>query len=130
MGYALTTNVDDTFEHTLAATRQALADQGFGVLTEIDLSATLKAKIDVDIAPQVILGACRPPLAYAAVLAEPAIGLLLPCNVVVRSLGEDRTLVEAMDPAVMVELSGNQGLAAVAADARTRLTAALDALTA
>lgn len=130
MGYALTTTVDDTFEHTLAATRQALADQGFGVLTEIDLSATLKAKVDVDIAPQVILGACRPPLAYAAVLAEPSIGLLLPCNVVVRSLGEDRTLVEAMDPAVMVELSGNLGLAAVAADARTRLTAALDALTA
>ena len=130
MAYALTTTVDDTFEHTLAATRQALADQGFGVLTEIDLSVTLKAKIDVDIAPQVILGACRPPLAYAAVLAEPSIGLLLPCNVVVRSLGENRTLVEAMDPAVMVRLTENQGLAAVAADARTRLTAALDALTA
>lgn len=129
MGYALTTTVDDTFEHTLAATRQALADQGFGVLTEIDLSATLKAKIEVDIAPQVILGACRPPLAYAAVQAEPSIGLLLPCNVVVRSVGEDRTLVEALDPTVMVELTGNQGLAAVAADARTRLTAALDALT-
>ena len=129
MGYALTTTVDDTFKHTLAATRQALADQGFGVLTEIDLSATLKAKIDVDIAPQVILGACRPPLAYAAVQADPSIGLLLPCNVVVRSVGENRSLVEALDPTVMVELTGNQGLAAVAADARTRLTAALDALT-
>jgi uncharacterized protein (DUF302 family) len=128
VGYALSTTVSGSFDQTLEATRQALADQGFGVLTEIDLSATLKAKMDADIAPQVILGACRPPLAYAAVQAEPSIGLLLPCNVVVRSLDADRTQVEAMDPAVMVELTGNQGLAEVAADARARLTAALAAL--
>lgn len=129
MGYALSTTVDGAFDQTLDATRQALAEQGFGVLTEIDLSATLKTKIDADIAPHVILGACRPPLAYAAVQAEPSIGLLLPCNVVVRSLDEGRTQVEAMDPAVMVELTGNQGLAAVAAEASTRLTAALASLT-
>lgn len=128
MGYALSITVDGPFQRTLDATRQALADQGFGVLTEIDLSATLKAKIDVDVAPQVILGACRPPLAYAAIQAEPSIGLLLPCNVVVRALTEDRTMVEAMDPEVMVRLTGNQDLATVAADARTRLTAALDVL--
>ena len=129
MGYALTTTVDGTFEQTLEATRDALVRQGFGVLTEIDLRATLKSKLDVDVAPQVILGACRPPLAYAALQAEPSIGLLLPCHVVVRSVGEDRTLVEAMDPSVMVDLTGNRDLVAVADDARTRLSAALDSLT-
>ena len=129
MGYALTTTVDGTFDRTLEATREALVRQGFGVLTEIDLRATLKSKLDVDVAPQVILGACRPPLAYAALQAEPSIGLLLPCNVVVRSVDENRTLVEAMDPSVMVDLTGNHDLVAVADDARTRLTAALDSLT-
>lgn len=129
MGYALTTTVDGTFDQTLEATREALVRQGFGVLTEIDLRATLKSKLDVDVAPQVILGACRPPLAYAALQAEPSIGLLLPCNVVVRSVDENSTLVEAMDPSVMVDLTGNHDLVAVADDARTRLTAALDSLT-
>ncbi len=97
--------------------RSALGDQGFGVLTEIDLAGTLKEKIDADIAPQVILGACRPPLAHAAVQAEPSIGLLLPCNVVVRSLEDGRTAVEAMDPRVMVTVTGNEALGDVAADA-------------
>lgn len=130
MGYALSTTVDEPFEQTLEATRAALAEQGFGVLTEIDLKATLKAKLDVDTAPQVILGACRPPLAHAALLAEPSIGLLLPCNVVVRAIDGDQTLVEAMDPAVMVTVTGNEKLTDVATDARDRLTAALDSLTA
>ncbi len=129
MGYALTTTVDGSFDQVLEATRSALAEQGFGVLTEIDLRATLKEKLDVEVASQVILGACRPPLAYAALQAEPSIGLLLPCNVVVRAVEDDRTLVEAMDPSVMVDLTGNDDLAAVAADAHTRLTAALDSLT-
>ena len=129
MGYALSTTVPSPFGLTLEATRTALADQGFGVLTEIDLAATLKAKLDADIPAQVILGACRPPLAYAAIQAEPSIGLLLPCNVVVRSLDDDSTLVEAMDPAVMVTMTGNEALADVATDARARLTAALAALT-
>lgn len=128
MGYALRTEVDQPFADTLDATRAALGEQGFGVLTEIDLQATLKAKLDADIDPQVILGACRPPLAYAAVQAEPSIGLLLPCNVVVRALGGSRTVVEALDPVVMVTLTGNEGLTDVAADARTRLTAALQSL--
>ena len=128
MGYALSSTVNQPFGQTLEATRAALAEQGFGVLTEIDLAATLKTKLDVDIDPQVILGACRPPLAYAAVQAESSIGLLLPCNVVVRALGEDTTVVEAMDPKVMVTLTGNENLAGIAADARERLTAALAAL--
>ncbi|GAA1883416.1 DUF302 domain-containing protein [Lapillicoccus jejuensis] len=130
MPYALSTTVSRPYADVVEATRSALADQGFGVLTEIDLAATLKAKIDAHIAPQVILGACRPPLAHAAVQAEPSIGLLLPCNVVVRAVDEGSTLVEAMDPAIMVTLTGNPTLEAVAADARTRLTAALDALSA
>jgi len=128
MGYALSTTVHRPFAEALDATRSALSDQGFGVLTEIDISATLKEKLDADIAPQVILGACRPPLAHAALEAEPSIGLLLPCNVVVREV-EDGTLIEALDPEVMVTLTGNENLSAVAADARGRLTAALAALT-
>ncbi|PKW26850.1 DUF302 domain-containing protein [Phycicoccus duodecadis] len=130
MGYALSTTVDRPFAATLEATRAALADQGFGVLTEIDLAATLKTKLDVDIPAQVILGACQPPLAHAALQAEPSIGLLLPCNVVVRAADADHTLVEAMDPMVMVTMTSNDALAAVAGDARERLTAALDSLTA
>jgi uncharacterized protein (DUF302 family) len=129
MGYALSATVTQAFAPTLEATRAALADQGFGVLTEIDLAATLKAKIDVDIAPQVILGACRPPLAHAALSAEPSIGLLLPCNVVVRSVDDETTLVEAMDPEVMVTLTDNAELGGVADDARQKLTAALASLT-
>ena len=117
MGYALSTTVDRPFDDTVEAVRAALQDQGFGVLTEIDLKATLKAKLDVDIEPQVILGACRPPLAHAALQAEPSIGLLLPCNVVVRSAGTDRTVVEALDPDTMVELTGNEKLGEVATDA-------------
>ena len=130
MGYALSATVSQPFPQALELTRTALADQGFGVLTEIDLAVTLKAKLDADIPAQVILGACRPPLAYAAVQAEPSIGLLLPCNVVVRALDDHTTLVEAMDPKIMLTLTGNENLADIAADARERLTAALAALTA
>lgn len=126
--YALATTVDRTFAETLEATRAALADQGFGVLTEIDMAATLKAKLDADIAPQVILGACRPPLALAALAAEPSIGVLLPCNVVVRAQTDNRTRVEAMDPAAMMGMTGNADLSAVADDARERLQKALSAL--
>jgi uncharacterized protein (DUF302 family) len=128
VSYALSTTVNQPFAPTLEATRSALADQGFGVLTEIDLATTLKAKIDADIPAQVVLGACRPPLAYAAVQAEPSIGLLLPCNVVVRAVDDTTTLVEAMDPKVIVTLAGNENLTDVAIDARERLTAALAAL--
>ncbi|TQJ49656.1 DUF302 domain-containing protein [Phycicoccus sp. SLBN-51] len=130
MGYALSTTVDRPFEQTLGAVREALQQQGFGVLTEIDLKATLKAKLDVDVEPQVILGACRPPLAHAALQAEPSVGLLLPCNVVVRASGAESTVVEALDPATMVDLTGNEALSDVATDAKGRLQAALEALTA
>ena len=129
MSYALTTTVPRSFADTLDATRLALTDQGFGVLTEIDMQATMKAKLDVDIPAQVILGACRPPLAYAALQAEPSIGLLLPCNIVVRYLDDDSTIVEALDPKVMVTMTHNDALSSVADEAGRRLAAALDALT-
>jgi uncharacterized protein (DUF302 family) len=129
MSYALTTTVQEPYEQTVSATRAALAEQGFGILTEIDIRATMKAKLDVDVAPQVILGACRPPLAHAALQAEPSVGLLLPCNVVVRAVDAEITVVEAMDPATMVALTGNEALGPVAAEAGQRLAAALSALT-
>jgi uncharacterized protein (DUF302 family) len=129
MSYALTATIGRPFAVVLDATRTALADQGFGILTEIDLAATLKSKIGAEIPDQVILGACRPMLAHAAIQAEPSIGLLLPCNVVVRSV-DNTTVVEAMDPDVMVTMTDNQALAEVAADARERLSTALGSLSA
>ena len=130
MSYAISTTVKQPYETVVAEVRAALADQGFGVLTEIDIQATMKAKLDVEVAPQVILGACRPPLALAALEAEPSIGLLLPCNVVVRALDETTTAVEAVDPQTMVSMTGNPALQDVADDAAQRLRAALDSLTA
>lgn len=107
--------------------REALADEGFGVLTEIDLAATLLAKMGLEIAPYRILGACRPPLAAQAVQAEPDVGLLLPCNVVLYSQ-DDHTVVGALDPRTMVELTGNESMREVAEDARERLERALHAV--
>ena len=126
--FAMTAIVHGSFDNTLSAVRQALVDHGFGVLTEIDMRATLKVKLDVDIAPQVILGACRPPLAYAALQAEPDIGLLLPCNIVVRAGDDGTILVQALNPDMMVSMTGNAKLVAVAADASARLSATLDSL--
>ena len=125
MSYSLAVTASRPFTETVDAVRGALGEQGFGVLTEIDMQATLKSKLDVDIAPQVILGACRPPLAYAALQAEPSIGLLLPCNVVVRGVSDGRTTVEALDPEVMVGLTDNAQFKPIADEARERLWAAL-----
>ena len=125
--YTLSATVALPYDDAVTATRTALADQGFGVLTEIDIAATLKAKVDVDVPRQVILGACRPPLAYAALQVDPSVATLLPCNVVVRSLDADTCLVEAFDPTAMTHLV--PGLEQVAAEAGSRLTAALAALT-
>jgi uncharacterized protein (DUF302 family) len=129
MDYTLSTTLAMAYDDAVAATREALADQGFGILTEIDLAATMKAKLDVDLPPQVILGACRPPLAYEAIQVDPSIAAVLPCNVVVRTIDEGTTVVEAFDPAVMMGMSDQPALGRVAADARQRITAALAALT-
>ncbi len=126
--YTITTTINRPYDDAVAAVREALVDQGFGVLTEIDLKATLKEKLDVDVAPQVILGACRPPLAYEAIQAEPSIAAVLPCNVVVRALDEETTLVEAFDPDAMMGMSDNPALSKIASDAKERLGAAFAAL--
>ena len=129
MSYALSTTVDKPYEETVEAVRAALSEQGFGVLTEIDIKATMKQKLDVDVPAQVILGACRPPLAYAALQAEPSVGLLLPCNVVVRETGNG-TVVEAVDPETMVAMTDNGDLQTVADEAKERLEKALASLSA
>lgn len=127
--YTISTTVALPFAQTVEAVRDALAGQGFGVLTEIDLQATLKRKLDVDIVPQVILGACRPQLAYQALSIEPSIAAVLPCNVVVRAAGEASTVVEAFNPDAMLGLAGDsEALRLVAADAKERLGAAIASL--
>jgi uncharacterized protein (DUF302 family) len=110
-------------------TRAALAEQGFGILTEIDVAATMKTKLNIDLAPYLILGACNPPLAHRAITADASIGLLLPCNVVVRTIDDHHTRVEAMNPDVMVSVTGDAELGAVADEAKAKLGAALRALT-
>lgn len=127
MAYGRTVAVDLPFDEAVTRTREALAGQGFGVLTEIDVQATLRAKLGEEVPEQLILGACNPQLAHRALQVEPDIGLLLPCNVVVRRDGE-RTLVQALDPQVMVSVPGNPALAPIAEDAGRRLDAALAAL--
>lgn len=126
--YTIATTVNKPYDVAVQAVRAALEEQGFGILTEIDLQTTLKKKLDVDIEPQVILGACRPPLAYEAIQAEPSIAAVLPCNVVVRSLGENTTMVEAFDPDAMMGFADNEALHMVAADAKQRINAAFSAL--
>jgi uncharacterized protein (DUF302 family) len=118
--------LDQPYDETVARVREALKTQGFGVLTEIDVRATLKAKLDVDVPAEVILGACRPELAHRAMTAAPSIAALLPCNVVVREAGAGVTVVEVIDPDAMSQLEDAPEIADVAAEARTRLRAALD----
>ncbi|MFE5959016.1 DUF302 domain-containing protein [Streptomyces rubiginosohelvolus] len=129
MSYDRTVRLDADFDTAVTAARKALADQGFGILTEIDVKATLKAKLGHDMEDYLILGACNPPLAHQALEADRSIGLLLPCNVVVRRDG-DTTLVQALDPGTMVTLTGLPALEPVASDATARLDAALSALSA
>lgn len=130
MGFAVSTTLHASFDDALARTRAALADQGFGVLTEIDMQATLKAKLDEDMERYVILGACNPPLAHRAVDIDRRIGLLLPCNVVVRSDRDDAdtVIVEAMDPQVLVDVTGDAQLRPVADEVAAKLRTALESL--
>lgn len=126
--FTMRTTVHEPFSVTLDWVRALLHEVGFGVLTEIDVSATLRAKLGVEVPPQVILGACRPELAHRALAADPRIAVMLPCNVVVSSETDQRTRVEVFDPAVMTSFSDAPELEAVASDARERLAGMLVAL--
>lgn len=127
--YGFGVTVTLPYEQAIERIRAALKDQGFGVLTEIDVKATLKSKLDVDFRPYVILGACNPPLAHRALSADLGIGLLLPCNVIVYDNGDNSSTVEVMDPEAALGLVGdNPAIAEVAREARGRLRLALDAL--
>ena len=130
MGFALSTVLRTSFDDAVTRTREALAAQGFGVLTEIDMQATLKAKLGEDMEQYLILGACNPPLAHRAVDVNRQIGLLLPCNVVVRAdpANEAAVLVEAMDPQVLVDVTGEEQLKPVADEVAAKLRAAIDSL--
>ena len=124
--YGISTIIDYPFETAVERVRAALAKQGFGVLTEIDVRATMKKKLDVEFRPYVILGACNPSFAFKALSAELDIGLLLPCNVVVYASDEPgKSVVAAMDPVTALSLTGNDAIIPVANEVRARLEQAL-----
>lgn len=127
--YGIRATTTLSFDDAVAKTREALQEQGFGVLTEIDMKAKLKEKLGVDMQRYLILGACNPPLAHKAVQAEPEIGLLLPCNVIVYETEGGKTVVSAVDPDSMLSVVGdNPTVREVATDARKRLEAAIGTL--
>lgn len=129
MEYSLAIDLDRDFDDVVQATRAALADEGFGVLTEIDVQATMKAKLDVDREEYLILGACNPPLAHKALEAEPELGVLLPCNVVVYRTG-GRTRVSAVAAEQMLGMVGNEELGPVATEVAQRMQRVLAAVAA
>ncbi len=130
MNLGISTSLHTSFDDAVTRTRQALAEQGFGVLTEINVKATLKAKLGHDMEDYLILGACNPPLAHRAIDANRQIGLLLPCNVVVRTDPDHAgtVLVEAMNPAMLVEVTGEPSLRPVSEEVTGKLQAAIDSL--
>lgn len=124
------TVVPTSFDDTIANVTAALKTEGFGVLTDIDVAATMKAKLDKDMPAYRILGACNPPLAHQAITAEPEIGLLLPCNVVVRALETGKTRVSFMDPDAVLQLVDQPGIEVLAADVKSRLLRVMAAVSA
>ena len=126
--YGMGLHLEAPFAEAVEQTRAALKEQGFGILTEIDVQQTLKEKLAASFRRYVILGACNPPLAKRALEAEIGIGLLLPCNVVVYEEEGGGSRVEAMDPRVALGVVGNPAIESIAVEARARLQAALDTL--
>jgi uncharacterized protein (DUF302 family) len=126
--YGFSRKVDLGFDETLGRVRDALQKQGFGVLTEIDVKATLKKKLDVDFRKYVILGACNPPFAYKALAAELEIGLLMPCNVIVYENDAPGTTVAVVDASMMATATGNRALEEVSAAVNDKLKRVIDTL--
>jgi uncharacterized protein (DUF302 family) len=126
--YGFGRSVDMSYEEAVERITAALKGEGFGVLTEIDVQATLKAKLGVDFRRYVILGACNPPLAHRALSAEREIGLLLPCNVIVYEQDDGQTVVSALNPMVALGVVDNPALADVAAEVTQKLKGVIDGL--
>lgn len=127
--YGIGTNIHLPYAEAVARTREALAAEGFGVLCEIDIAATLRNKLDVTFPPYVILGACNPPLAHRALEAERDIGLLLPCNIIIYAPDESgHCAVRAMDPVAALALTGNDEIRTVAEEVRARLRRVLESV--
>ena len=127
--YGMSTTVSLPYELAAERAREALAAEGFGILAEMDIAATLKKKLNVDFRPYVILGACNPPLAHQALQAEPDIGLLLPCNVIVYATDEPgQSVVAAMDPVEALALTGNESIRSIAEDVKARLRRVLESV--
>ena len=126
--YGFHIELDKPFDPAVAAVTEALKAEGFGILSSIDIQAAMKEKLGLDVPPHRVLGACNPPLAHKALQAEPEIGLLLPCNVTVRAIGEGRVSVGFIDPQTMVSLTGNAEVRQVADEAGARLARVREAL--
>lgn len=127
-GYGMDYTAEVGFTEAVERVKDALTAQGFGILSEIDVAATMKAKLDVDMAPYLILGACMPSLAHRALAADPSIGLLLPCNVVLRAVDADTTMVQVADPELLMRVADAPALHPIAAEAKSRLRAAMEDL--
>jgi len=128
MDYHFTRVLDAPFEEAISHVTAVLAEQGFGVLTTIDVKATLKKKLDVDFRPYTILGACNPQFAYKALQCEGKIGTMLPCNVVVEQMKDGRVEVSAVDPMASMQAIENPTLGAIAAEVRDRLKTVIEKL--
>ena len=128
MSYYVATTLNQPFEAAVAATREALAQEGFGVITEIDVQKTMQAKLGLAFRPYLILGACNPALAHAALLLEDKVGTMLPCNVVVQDVGGGRTEVAAIDPVASMAAIDNPALKTAAAEVGAKLRAAIGRL--